>query len=70
MSTSDDGPILLNADEVAALLTVSRSTFNGMLKDGGFIEPILLGKRKRWLKSAILNWLNSRQAPQVEKKGE
>lgn len=59
MSTSDDGPILLNADDVARLLTVSRSTFNGMVKDGAFIEPILLGKRKRWLKSAILNWLSA-----------
>ena len=67
MSTSDDGPILLNADEVAELLTVSRSTFNGMVKDGAFIEPILLGKRKRWLKSAILNWLTTRQASQGAK---
>jgi len=67
VSTSDDGPILLNADEVAELLTVSRSTFNGMVKDGAFIEPILLGKRKRWLKSAILNWLTTRQASQGAK---
>ncbi|CAD6514122.1 hypothetical protein LMG28727_00845 [Paraburkholderia kirstenboschensis] len=67
MSTSDDGPILLNADEVATLLTVSRSTFNGMVKDGAFIEPILLGKRKRWLKSAILKWLSAASEPQTEK---
>ncbi|MBB5543344.1 Rha family transcriptional regulator [Paraburkholderia fungorum] len=67
MSTSDDGPILLNADEVAALLTVSRSTFNGMVKEGSFIEPILLGKRKRWLKSAILIWLSAASEPQTEK---
>jgi predicted DNA-binding transcriptional regulator AlpA len=33
-----------------------------MVKDGAFIEPILLGKRKRWLKSAILNWLNAASA--------
>lgn len=67
MSTSDDGPILLNTDEVAALMTVSRSTFNGMIKDGEFIEPILLGKRKRWLKSAILNWLNDAVRTATEK---
>ncbi|CAE6866173.1 hypothetical protein R75465_07972 [Paraburkholderia aspalathi] len=67
MSTTDDGPILLNADEVATLLTVSRSTFNRMVKDGAFIEPILLGKRKRWLKSAILNWLSAASEPQTEK---
>jgi predicted DNA-binding transcriptional regulator AlpA len=67
MSTSEDGPLLLNADEVAALLTVSRSTFNGMVKDGAFIEPILLGKRKRWLKSAILGWLNAASAAGANK---
>lgn len=58
MSTSNDAPILLNADEVAALLTVSRSTFNSMQREpGGFIAPVLLGKRKRWLKAAIVKWL-------------
>ena len=46
MSISDDGPILLNADEVATLLTVSRTTFNGMVRDGAFIEPILLAPAK------------------------
>ena len=59
---TDDGPILLDADAVAKLLTISRSTFNTMLKDGFAVEPILLGKRKRWLRSVILEWLTAASA--------
>jgi excisionase family DNA binding protein len=65
MSTCN-GQLLLSADEVAELLTVSRTTFNSMVSDGWPVAPIMLGKRKRWLRSAIIEWLEqqSRQAPQ------
>ena len=62
-ASGDDPLITLTA--VATMLAVSKRTVMRLIDGGEFIEPYRISKTAlRWRKSAVLNWLESRQAPQ------
>ena len=57
---SVDDP-LLSVDEVAALLTVSKSTISRLIAAKKFATPYKIGKVHRWKRSQIIAWLDSQQ---------
>lgn len=52
---------LLTVDEVAELLTVSKSTISRLRERGEFASPFKIGNVHRWRKSAVLAWLETTQ---------
>lgn len=61
---SGDDPLITLA-AVATMLAVSKRTVMRLVDEGDFAEPYRISKTAlRWRKSAVLNWLESRRAPQ------
>ena len=50
---------LLNPKEAADLLGVSRSTFELMTAKSQTPAPVMIGKRRFWLKAILKNWIKS-----------
>lgn len=65
MPEDADDP-LLSVDEVAALLTVSKSTISRLIKAKKFAVPFKIGAVQRWRRSAVLAWLETTQEQSSE----
>jgi len=50
---------LLNPKEASELLGVSRSTFELMTAKSQTPPPIMIGKRRFWLKATLKAWIKS-----------
>ena len=50
---------LLNPKQVAEMLGVSRSTFELMTAKSQTPAPIMIGKRRFWLKATLKAWIKS-----------
>lgn len=48
---------LLNPKQVAEMLGVSRSTFELMTAKSQTPPPVMIGKRRFWLKAILKNWI-------------
>lgn len=48
---------LVNPKEAAALLGVSRGTFELMTAKSQVPAPVMIGKRRFWLKAILKNWI-------------
>ncbi|MEX3982812.1 helix-turn-helix transcriptional regulator [Paraburkholderia sp. EG287A] len=59
IESTDDA--LLSVDEVAALLTVSKSTVSRLIARGKFIAAYRIAGVQRWRKSAVIAWLETTQ---------
>lgn len=59
---------MIGLDDVSAMLAVSKRTISRLIRGGDFPEPYRISVAVlRWKKSVVLNWLQSRQAPQGAK---
>lgn len=58
-------PLLLSADEVAALLGVSRSVFYRWDARGDVPAPVRIGRMKRWTRLDVLRWVERRCPPRA-----
>lgn len=62
-------PILIDATEVASMLSLNKKTFYHLLKKdvmADFPKPILFGERlSRWRKDEVEAWVNGRNAATV-----
>ncbi len=56
MST-DTTPVLLTADEVAAMLNVSERTLWRLLSGGKVPKPVRFGRSTRWRDSEVREWI-------------
>lgn len=52
---------LLDAGQVAAILSVSKGTILTLAKTGKFAPAVIVGTRRRWKRSVILTWMNENQ---------
>jgi len=59
-----EAPILLDADQVAALLTISISHFYKLTRSGRTPSPIRLGRSARWPRQEIQDWIAAGAPPQ------
>lgn len=50
---------LLDANEVAQILKVSKRTFEALISQGKGPKGILIGRQRRWRAQDIEIWLNS-----------
>lgn len=50
--------ILMNQDEAAAFIGVSRPTLRRWTRDAG-VPYVMVGKRVRYYRAALLDWLNN-----------
>jgi prophage regulatory protein len=57
MST-DTAPVLLTADEVAAMLGVSERTLWRLLSAGKVPEPVRFGRSTRWRAAEVADWID------------
>jgi predicted DNA-binding transcriptional regulator AlpA len=59
---------MIGLEEISTLMSVSKRTISRLIKEGDFPQPYRISASVlRWKKSVVLEWLNSRQAPQTEK---
>lgn len=56
MST-DTAPVLLTAEEVAAMLGVSERTLWRLLSAGKIPQPVRIGRNTRWRVAEIRDWI-------------
>ena len=56
MST-DTTPVLLTADEVAAMLGVSERTLWRLLSAGKVPQPVRFGRNTRWREMQVREWI-------------
>jgi len=60
-----DGDPMIRLNDIEKMLNVSKRTVFRLLADGDFPVPFRISANVlRWRRSAILNWLETRQAPQ------
>ena len=52
-------PLLLKAEEVAALMAISTRTLWRLVSVDSFPQPVRIGGSVRWRKSEIENWIAS-----------
>jgi excisionase family DNA binding protein len=57
MST-DTTPVLLSADEVAAMLGVSERTLWRLLSAGKLPQPVRFGRSTRWRAAEVAEWID------------
>jgi len=58
MRNSNADNLLLSTERVAALLSISRSNFYGLLSSGRIgPEPIYLGRRVLWKRVELESWI-------------
>ena len=57
---------LLDAGQVAAILSVSKGTILTLAKTGKFAPAVMVGARRRWKRSVILTWMNENQEKQSD----
>ncbi len=58
MST-DTSPVLLTAEEVAAMLGVSERTLWRLLSAGKVPKPVRFGRNTRWREAEVKEWIES-----------
>ena len=63
------GGKLLNADEVAKMMDIDKSTIYRHRKAGKFPLPVKLGRRVLWIQDEIKQWL-AMGAPNLRKWGQ
>lgn len=61
VSSYDDLPVSLNADQVAAVLGISRAGAYNLMRSEGF-PTLFIGKRMVVPKDRLLNWIQSKTA--------
>ena len=59
-------PLLLNAEEVAQLLLVSKKAVYAMAERGQLPGVVRIGRRIRVRRTVLLNWLLQEGAPSLE----
>lgn len=47
----------LTAEQVATKIGFSKVTLYRFIKDEGFPQPVKIGQRSRWIKSAVEEWM-------------
>jgi excisionase family DNA binding protein len=52
---------LLDAGQVAAILSVSKGTILTLAKTGKFAPAVMVGERRRWKRSVILTWMDANE---------
>ncbi len=57
MSTNT-APVLLSADEVAAMLGVSERTLWRLLSAGKVPQPVRFGRSTRWRAAEVADWID------------
>lgn len=63
MESNEKLTTLLSVADVAKMLGVGKTTFYIICKLPSFPRPIILSKRKQWVRSEILGWMESRRMP-------
>ena len=58
-----DGPLLLTAEETAALLGISRSALYRMDARGDIPRPVRIGRMTRWSRLEVIRWVERRCPP-------
>ena len=53
---------LLTMSDLMDMLGVSRSTMYRILNDGmsNFPQPVIIGRRRRWIANEVFAWINAR----------
>ena len=52
---------LMTTKELVAMLKISRSSINKIIKEEGFPKPVIIGQRKKyWRVNDINAWLSAR----------
>ena len=51
---------ILKATEVAAILNIDRGTLHRLIKQGEFLDPIVILRAKRWRRQDVMDWIASR----------
>jgi excisionase family DNA binding protein len=68
--TIGDDVAALTVRQVAAMLTVSVSTVERMVKVGQFPPGFVLsGRAKRWSRATVLEWIDNQQKAAITLKG-
>ncbi len=74
LDPSTDGtpeePLLLTADEVAALLGVSRSVFYRWDARGDVPRALRIGRMRRWSRLEVIRWVERRCPPRHQWESE
>jgi prophage regulatory protein len=55
---TDTTPVLLTADEVAAMLGVSERTLWRLLSAGKVPQPVRFGRSTRWRAAEVADWID------------
>jgi excisionase family DNA binding protein len=56
---SDGQPLLIDADELALLLGISKRSIWRRLSSGELVEPVRLGGSVRWRKQEVAAWVDA-----------
>ena len=59
MMGAADESMFVTKPEAAALLGVSVRTLERLVATGRFPPPIRLGRQRRWVRKALLRWIES-----------
>lgn len=59
VTSESDGPLLVNADAVARMMSVSVRTLWRLLSAGQLVPPLRLGRSVRWRKAEIEAWIQA-----------
>ena len=66
---TNDGPYLLTADEVAALLRKTRKAIYVMVERGQLPGVVRIGRRLLFRRAELLDWLRQKSAPSPKGSG-
>ncbi len=65
VAPADAEPLLIDAEEVARLLHVSRSTFYSLDASGRVPRGVKLGRLRRWSRNELCAWIAEGCPPRV-----
>lgn len=66
MKSNETMDPLLDAGQVAAILSVSKGTILTLAKNGEFAPAVMVGARRRWKRSVIVQWMDENQERGIE----